>query len=104
MCGRVTRIEADGALKLTFSPEPVPVLRGFHVRERCMSFHTVLVLVHCPCSIRCRLGPNVSGREHAVVSEQTVGVGETRVGLSVLSIFDNCLVEELHRTAQSLLG
>ena len=82
----------------------VPVLGRPDVRERGVRFRRMAVEHHRRRRARRRLGPHIRGTEHAVVREQSVGIGQPAVRERELRVLDDRLLEELDRLVQAFFG
>ena len=85
-------------------PEPVPVLRRLHVRQRRVRLSGVVVQHHGRRRARCRLRPDVRRPHDAVVIAQAVGIGQPAVRQRVLRVLDQGLAEEFERLQQAFLA
>ena len=105
MVGRgVSGIEADRELEFALGALPVPVLRGLHVSERGVRLGRIGI-EHDRRRRACGgLRPDLGRREHAIVRQEAVAVGQAAVRQRIVAVLDDGALEELHGLAKPLLG
>src|ERR1017187_4032124 len=100
MSGRIVRLEIDGSPEFPVAAQPVPIDEGLDPAERCVSLGQVVVEVKSHASRLSGLWECLCRRQASVGAKNQVGIGDTRVSLSIIwvlthglkKVFESCLL------------
>src|ERR1035441_9113631 len=100
MSGRIIRLEIDGSPEFPVAARPVPINEGLYPAERCVSLGQVIVDVKSHASRLPSLWEGLCRRQASVGAKNEVGIGDSRVSVSVIwvlthglkKVFESCLL------------
>src|SRR5450631_2292506 len=100
MSGRIVRLEIDGSPEFPVAARPIPIDEGLDPAERCVSLGQVVVEVKSHASRLSSLWEGLCRRQASVGAKNQVGIGDSRVSLSITwilthglkKVFESCLL------------
>src|SRR5262245_20900949 len=96
-------IERNRPLVFVLRAVPVPVLRGFYMRQRNVSFRKLVVQQHSPRGIGRRPCPDFRRRQNAIMRKERIGVGQSRIRRRVLGILTDRLLKKFESLSESCI-
>ena len=91
--GRVVGIQLNRAFEFGFGSRPIPVITLPHQRQRNVRLGQGVIQLHCLHGCRLRVLPNLLRRRVSGLAQKVIRIGQSGVGLGVVGIFLDCLIE-----------